>query len=136
MAVSFKPQSRAGGDLPAAPGGPVQQEVGDVGAHDQQHEGGGAEQQGEGLAQAADHRLVERHQAGAAGQVLAAVLLAQLGREGGELGVSAVNRHPGCQPCHRQDVVHAAHLGPRSLSRRAHTETADHEQLLSGLSPR
>ena len=82
-------------DLLLPVGGPRQQQVRDVGAGDEQHEGDRAQEQHQGRAQVADDRVEERLQGHALPGVAVGKLLGQAGGDGLHVGARAVDVTPG-----------------------------------------
>ena len=94
--------------LASPPVDPVQAEIGDVGAGDEQHQAAGGDQQPEGLAQVADHVVEQRHRSDVPGLmpgVELRVLRLEPAGEGLQLALSPFDRGPRSGSCDDLQVV-------------------------------
>ncbi len=123
-------QGEADRDLPLPVGGPGQQEVGDVGAGDQEDEGDRPEQQHQRRPQLAHDRVEERLEGHALLRVRVRVALGEALREGLHLGAGAGDVHSRLQPADHVDprVVAPLRLAPDPV-----LETEERREDVGGL---
>ena len=106
-------ERRPHGELALPRGAGGQQQVGQVGAGDEQHDADGRSEHQQAAPRASHHRLEQRRHPHRLAVVAGRELLLQPGGDGGEVGARLVERRRRRQPAHAADEVPAAIGGGR-----------------------
>ena len=106
-------ERRPDGELALPRGAGGQQQVGQVGAGDEQHDADGRSEHQQAAPRSSHHRLEQRRHPHRLAVVAGRELLLQAGGDGGEVGARLVERRRRRQPAHAADEVPAAIGGGR-----------------------